>query len=145
MFGAKIGKDFMLSHGHIENDFDVDEWARPECQEQAGHAGAQGGGGAPGPGASCPKVAVLVHVLNALVASVMLTLLMAYLVRQRSLLFDEIADETLASLTRQRWVSNWVWLIAVVVALVSPPLAVVLHVLAELDCLVGRTAIAPLG
>ena len=32
---VKIGKDFMVSHGYIENDFDVDEWARPEFLEQA--------------------------------------------------------------------------------------------------------------
>jgi ABC-type nitrate/sulfonate/bicarbonate transport system substrate-binding protein len=31
----KIGKDFMAGHGYIENDFDVDEWARPEFLEQA--------------------------------------------------------------------------------------------------------------
>ena len=74
--------------------------------------------------------AVLVYGLNVLVASVMLTLLMAYLVRQRSLLGGEIADETLAALTRQRRISNGVWLIAVVVALVAPPLAVGLYVLA---------------
>ncbi len=30
----KIGKDFMFSHGYIKNDFDVDEWARPEFLEQ---------------------------------------------------------------------------------------------------------------
>ena len=30
-----IGKDFMLSHGYIKNDFDVDEWAAPEFLEQA--------------------------------------------------------------------------------------------------------------
>ncbi len=75
-------------------------------------------------------VAVLVYGLNVLVASVMLTLLMAYLERQRTLLGGEIADETLAALTRQRRISNGVWLIAVVVALVAPPLAVGLYVLA---------------
>jgi ABC-type nitrate/sulfonate/bicarbonate transport system substrate-binding protein len=32
---VEIGKDFMLSHGYIENDFDVAEWARPEFLEQA--------------------------------------------------------------------------------------------------------------
>ena len=32
---VKIGKDFMFSHGYIKNDFDVDEWARPEFLEQA--------------------------------------------------------------------------------------------------------------
>ena len=31
----EIGKDFMLSHGYIENDFNVQEWAAPEFLEQA--------------------------------------------------------------------------------------------------------------
>lgn len=31
----KIGKDFMVSHGYIKHDFDVDEWARPEFLEKA--------------------------------------------------------------------------------------------------------------
>ena len=31
----EIGKDFMLSHGYIENDFDVHEWAAPEFLEKA--------------------------------------------------------------------------------------------------------------
>ena len=31
----EIGKDFMLSQGYIENDFDVHEWAAPEFLEQA--------------------------------------------------------------------------------------------------------------
>lgn len=30
-----IGKDFMLSHGYIKNDFDVNKWAAPEFLEQA--------------------------------------------------------------------------------------------------------------
>ena len=33
---VKIGKDFMLKHGYIKNDFDVDEWAAPEFLVQAG-------------------------------------------------------------------------------------------------------------
>ncbi len=32
---VEIGKDFMLSHGYIENDFSVEEWAAPEFLEQA--------------------------------------------------------------------------------------------------------------
>ena len=32
---VEIGKDFMLSHGYIKNDFDVKEWAAPEIMEQA--------------------------------------------------------------------------------------------------------------
>ena len=32
---VEIGKDFMVSHGYIKHDFDVDEWAAPEFLEQA--------------------------------------------------------------------------------------------------------------
>ena len=32
---VEIGKDFMLSHGYIKNDFDVHEWAAPEFLEEA--------------------------------------------------------------------------------------------------------------
>ncbi len=32
---VEIGKDFMLSHGYIKNDFDVKEWAAPKFLEQA--------------------------------------------------------------------------------------------------------------
>jgi ABC-type nitrate/sulfonate/bicarbonate transport system substrate-binding protein len=35
MASIEIGKDFMLSHGYIKNDFDVHEWAAPEFLEQA--------------------------------------------------------------------------------------------------------------
>jgi ABC-type nitrate/sulfonate/bicarbonate transport system substrate-binding protein len=31
----EIGKNFMLSHGYIKNDFDVSKWAAPEFMEQA--------------------------------------------------------------------------------------------------------------
>jgi ABC-type nitrate/sulfonate/bicarbonate transport system substrate-binding protein len=32
---VEIGKNFMLSHGYIKNDFDVSKWAAPEFLEQA--------------------------------------------------------------------------------------------------------------
>ena len=32
---VNIGKEFMLSHGYIKNDFDVNEWAAPEFLEKA--------------------------------------------------------------------------------------------------------------
>jgi len=32
---VEIGKDFMLSHGYIKKDFDVQKWAAPEFLEQA--------------------------------------------------------------------------------------------------------------
>jgi ABC-type nitrate/sulfonate/bicarbonate transport system substrate-binding protein len=35
MASIEIGKDFMLRHGYIKNDFDVHEWAAPEFLEQA--------------------------------------------------------------------------------------------------------------
>ena len=31
----EIGKDFMLEHGYIKRDFDVQKWAAPEFLEQA--------------------------------------------------------------------------------------------------------------
>jgi ABC-type nitrate/sulfonate/bicarbonate transport system substrate-binding protein len=35
LVSVEIGKDFMLSHGYIRNDFDVHKWAAPEFLEQA--------------------------------------------------------------------------------------------------------------
>ena len=35
LVSVDIGKDFMLSHGYIKNNFDVNEWAAPEFLEQA--------------------------------------------------------------------------------------------------------------
>ena len=35
LVSVEIGKDFMLSHGYIKNNFDVHEWAAPEFLEQA--------------------------------------------------------------------------------------------------------------
>ena len=40
LVSVEIGKDFMLSHGYIKNDFDVSKWAAPEFLE----AGGQGTG-----------------------------------------------------------------------------------------------------
>ncbi len=35
LVSVEIGKDFMLSHGYIKNDFDVHKWAAPEFLEMA--------------------------------------------------------------------------------------------------------------
>ncbi len=35
LVSVEIGKDFMLSHGYIKNDFDVSKWAAPEFLEKA--------------------------------------------------------------------------------------------------------------
>jgi ABC-type nitrate/sulfonate/bicarbonate transport system substrate-binding protein len=35
LVSVEIGKDFMLSHSYIKNDFDIHEWAAPDILEQA--------------------------------------------------------------------------------------------------------------
>lgn len=35
LVSVEIGKNFMLSHGYIKNDFDVQKWAAPEFLEMA--------------------------------------------------------------------------------------------------------------
>ncbi|MEQ8222279.1 MAG: hypothetical protein ABRQ37_08270 [Candidatus Eremiobacterota bacterium] len=35
LVSVEIGKDFMLKHGYIKNDFDVHKWAAPEFLEEA--------------------------------------------------------------------------------------------------------------
>jgi ABC-type nitrate/sulfonate/bicarbonate transport system substrate-binding protein len=35
LVSVEIGKDFMLSHAYIKNDFDVQKWAAPDILEQA--------------------------------------------------------------------------------------------------------------
>jgi ABC-type nitrate/sulfonate/bicarbonate transport system substrate-binding protein len=35
LVSVEIGKDFMLSHGYIKNDFDVQKWAAPDILEHA--------------------------------------------------------------------------------------------------------------
>jgi len=35
LVSVEIGKDFMLSHGYLKNDFDVKKWAAPEFLEKA--------------------------------------------------------------------------------------------------------------
>jgi hypothetical protein len=32
---VELGKNFMLKHGYIKNDFDVQKWAAPEFLEKA--------------------------------------------------------------------------------------------------------------
>jgi uncharacterized membrane protein len=81
-------------------------------------------------------VAVLIYGINGLSASLLLTFLMAHLVRERTLLVDGVADETLAAMTRQRQVSTGVWIVAVLCALVAPLVSVGLYVVATILMLV---------
>jgi uncharacterized membrane protein len=77
-------------------------------------------------------VAVLIYGINVMVASLLLTFLMGHLVRERTLLVDDVADEMLAAMTRQRRVSNGVWIVAVLCALVAPLVSVGLYVVATI-------------
>ena len=76
------------------------------------------------------QVAVLIYGLNVLVASLLLTFLMSHLARERTLLIDDVADDTLAAMARQRRMSNGLWIFAVLCALVAPPVAIALYVIA---------------
>lgn len=76
------------------------------------------------------QVAVLIYGLNVLVASLLLTFLMRHLARERTLLIDDVADDTLAAMARQRRLSNGLWIFAVLCALVAPPVAIALYMIA---------------
>jgi uncharacterized membrane protein len=81
-------------------------------------------------------VAVLIYGLNVLAASLMLTFLMAHLVRERALLTGDVADDTLVAMTRQRRSLNVIWIIGVLCALVVPPVAIGLYMVATAMLLV---------
>ncbi len=76
------------------------------------------------------QVAVLVYGVNVMVASLLLTFLMSHLAGERTLLIDDVADATLAAMARQRRASNALGVFAVLCALVAPPVAVGLYVIA---------------
>ena len=54
LVSVEIGKDFMLSHGYIANDFDVHEWAAPEPWSRP-HATCSRRSGRSGPCRACPR------------------------------------------------------------------------------------------
>ena len=73
------------------------------------------------------KPAVLFYGVNLLLASLVLSLLIRYLAREPSLLVDEIAEGTLRRITRQRWTSLGLNVLAIAVTLVAPKVAVGLY------------------
>ena len=73
------------------------------------------------------KPAVLFYGVNLLLASLVLSLLIRYLAREPSLLVDDIAEGTLRRITRQRWTSLGLNVLAIAVALVAPKVAVGLY------------------
>jgi uncharacterized membrane protein len=82
------------------------------------------------------SIAAFIYGLNVLFASLMLSLLMFYIARQPQLVVDEIADETLKRIYRQRWIAIGVSAFAVVLALVAPFAAVTLYLVAAVILLV---------
>ena len=73
------------------------------------------------------KPAVLIYGVNLLLASVVLSLLIRYLAREPSLLVDVVAEGSLRRVTRQRWTSLGLSVLAIAVALVAPKVAVGLY------------------
>ena len=80
--------------------------------------------------------AVFIYGINILVASLTLSLLIRYIAREPSLVADDIADETLQRITKQRWISIGVNSIAVAVALIAPMVAVGLYLIETASLLV---------
>jgi uncharacterized membrane protein len=81
--------------------------------------------------------AVIVYGTNVLLASVLLSLLMLYLVRERTMLIDDVADQTLASIVRQRWLAIAINVLALACAFVAPALAVGLYVVVTVLLLIA--------
>ena len=74
-------------------------------------------------------VAVFLYGINVLLASLTLSLLIRYIAHEPSLVADDIADEQLRRITKQRWISIGVNSIAVVLALIAPFIAVALYLI----------------
>ena len=87
-------------------------------------------------GGSDVGLAVILYGINVLLASLTLTLLIRYIAREPSLLADDIADETLRHITKQRWISVGLNAIAIVLALIAPILAVGLYLIQTILLLV---------
>ena len=74
-------------------------------------------------------VAVFLYGINVLFASLTLSLLIRYISHEPSLVADDIADEQLRRITRQRWISIGVNSVAVALALFVPFIAVALYLI----------------
>jgi uncharacterized membrane protein len=81
-------------------------------------------------------IAVFVYGMNVLLASLTLSLLIRYIAHEPSLVADDIADETLRRISKQRWISIGVNSIAVAVAFIAPFVAVGLYLIQTILLLV---------
>jgi TMEM175 potassium channel family protein len=82
------------------------------------------------------EIAVVVYGLNVLLASLALSLLMFHVARQPHLLQDELADESLKRIYRQRWIAIGVGAFAVILAFLALIVAVALYLAAAVLYLV---------
>jgi uncharacterized membrane protein len=82
------------------------------------------------------SLAALVYGFNALLATLALSLLMFYIARRPRLMVDELSDETLKRMYRQRRFATGVGAFAVILALVAPLIAIVLYLVEALILLV---------
>ena len=83
------------------------------------------------------EVAVLVYGINVLIASLLLSFLLVYIARDRRLVEDEVADDTLAAIARRRWAAIGIEVVAVLCALIVPLVAVSLYLLATVLLLIA--------
>lgn len=74
-------------------------------------------------------IAAIIYGLNVLAASLALSLLMVYVAREPHLAVDELADDALKRIYRQRWIAIGVGTFAVILAFVAPRAAVALYLL----------------
>ena len=78
------------------------------------------------------EVAVLIYGINVLIASLLLSFLLVYIARDRRLVMDDVADETLAAIARRRWFAIGVEFVAILCALIAPLVAVGLYLIATM-------------
>jgi uncharacterized membrane protein len=83
------------------------------------------------------SLAALIYGLNALIATLALSLLMFYIARQPRLMLDELSDDTLKRMYRKRRFATGVGAFAVILALVAPLVAIILYLVEALILLVG--------
>jgi uncharacterized membrane protein len=87
-------------------------------------------------GGADAELATLLYGINALLASLALSLLILYLAQEPALLADVIDESVLRRVTRRRWASIGLNAVAIATALVSPPVAAGLYFVVSTSLLV---------
>ena len=82
------------------------------------------------------SLATFIYGFNVLIASLTLSLLMFYIARQPQLMVDQLADDSLKRLYRQRWIAIGLGALAVILALVAPFIALALYLVVAVIFLV---------